>query len=330
MKKIILLTILISVIFCGCGTKYLLTSEGESFDSLSKITQGEKTAFSANGGENNKNLVFTMREKGSENYTNIYMKDNVLSQAVIKKTAGNNFNRSPNYCKANNKIAFQYWDRSNSNFDIYYMDASKGKAITQVTYTDDTEVNPSWSPDGSFIVFEKGALTKGYISYTSGQKKSLSLIKITGNQLWIKNIITGELKMIGEGSFPSVSPDGKQIAFVKYELNKRKTDETGTIWIMDTEGGSPKQLTYSDLGYARSPSWSPDGNNVVFDLEKSGSSSDPNIYTISKDGDDLKQHTSNKSNDFNPYWSEDNFIYFSSDRGGKKYDYHIFRFKYIE
>ena len=47
-------------------------------------------------------------------------------------------------------------------------------------------------------------------------------------------------------------------------LNKRKTAETGTIWTMDLEGGSPKQLTNSSLGYAKCPSWSPDGLNLVF------------------------------------------------------------------
>ena len=137
--------------------------------------------------------------------------------------------------------------------------------------------------------------------------------------------------MIGQGSYPKISPNGNQIAFIKYELNKRKTYETGTLWIMDLEGGSPKQLTNSDLGYAFQPSWNPDGNSLVFALYKvtkqRGKESDPNIYTIDISGDNLKQHTTNESADFWPSWSADNFIYFTSDRGGKKKEYQIFRFK---
>lgn len=331
MKRIIILSITISFILAGCGTKFLLTAEGESFDSLTKITQGDKDAFHPDGGANNENLVFVMSEKGSEGYTNIYMKDNVLSQAVIQKTAGLNWNRSPRYCKANNKIVFEYWDKTNGNYDIYYVDASKGKAITQITNTDGNEGNPNWSPDGKIIVFEKGAFPKGYISYTQNQRKTISMqtIRITENQIWTKNIETGELKMIGEGSFPSVSPDGKQIAFVKYDLNKRKNDQSGSIWIMGLEGGSPKQLTNSNLGDAKCPAWSPDGLNLVFELEKPGSKQ-PDIYSITTDGDNIKQHTTNKSYDFTPRWSEDNYIYFTSDRGGKKGDFQIFRFKYSE
>ena len=56
----------------------------------------------------------------------------------------------------------------------------------------------------------------------------------------------------------------------------------------------------------------------------------PDIYTISSDGDNLMQHTTNKSHDFAPYWSSDNYIYFTSDRGGKKGEYQIFRFKITE
>ena len=78
---------------------------------------------------------------------------------------------------------------------------------------------------------------------------------------------------------------------------------------MDTEGGSPKQLTNSDLGYAIQPSWSPDGKSLVFTLEKNGKQSDPNIYTIDVTGDNLTQHTKNESYDYSPSWTSDNFIY---------------------
>ena len=222
------LFIFFGLLFSACSTKFLLTGSGESFDSLTQITQGEKTSLQSSGGFDSKNLVFTSLEVGSEGYTNIYMKDNVLSQGIIQKTEGSNWNSSPNYCKANNKIVFTYWDRSNLNYDIYYVDATTGKAISQVTNTDGHELHPCWSNDGSKIVFEKGALAKSYIKMEVDQKKIINAltIKIPDNQIWIKNIVTGELKMIGNGSFPQFSPDGTKIAFVKYELNKRKTDET--------------------------------------------------------------------------------------------------------
>ena len=322
MKNLIYFTL--TLFLCSCSTTYLLNSEDESFDSLTKITSLDNKTFSVSGGHNAKNLVFLKMEDGSEGFTNIYLKDNVLNKAITQKTSGNGFNRAPDYCVQNNKIAFQKWDKSNLNFDIYYMDANKGKAITQVTYTDQNEGNPSWSNDGDKIVFEKGSIPSRFISLKNNK---ISDIKITENEIWVKNIKTSELSMLGEGSMPTFSPDGKHIAFIKFVLNKNKSSETGTLWIMDVDGGSPKQLTDSNLGYARSPSWSANSKSLVFDLEKPGKLSDPNIYTIDIDGDKLTQHTFNESNDFNPHWSNDNYIYFSSDRGEKQYMYNIFRFK---
>jgi Tol biopolymer transport system component len=325
MKKIGLFYILIaSFVFSSCTTMYQITSQGESFDALTKITDSKKICQQPSGGDENKNLVFCSREE--DGYYNIYMKDNVLSSAFIQKTAGSNYNVCPDYCKANDKIVFQYWTKT--NYDIYYINALKGKAITQVTNTDENEYNPKWSNNGKLIVFEKGAsplyiqtpMAAQGVVYKSG-------IKITENQIWIKNLETGELKMIGQGSFPRFSPDDEEIVFVKYDLNKKKTAETGTIWTMSADGESQKQLTNSELGYATCPCWSPDGKNIIFQLTKNDKV-DADIYVIGSDGENLKQYTTNKSVDYAPYWSSDNYIYFTSDRGGKPGQYLIWRFKY--
>lgn len=329
MKKtyhFLVLSILSTAIMIGCSSTktYLLTSEGESFDSLTKITDNARPSIDPHGGDLNKNLVFSGQE--NDGTYNIYLKDNVLSKAIIKKTSGNSFNLSPNYCSANNKIVFQYFD--NTNFDIYYVDAYGGKAITQITNTDENEYNPSWSKDGKRIIFEKGGPPKLYIKVTQRTYKAArySGISVTNNQIWLKNIETGELKMLGEGSFPSFSPDGNEIAFVKYEINKGK--EIGTIWTMSIDGDSPKQLTDNQMGYATQPNWNPSGDNIVFNLTKNKETTS-DIYSVSIDGENLRQHTTNESNDFSPYWSSDNYIYFSSDRGTKQGNYQIWRFKIL-
>jgi Tol biopolymer transport system component len=322
MKTVIKLSI-VSFLFnlTSCNTTYQMIASGESFDALTKITDDKKVCFSPNGGDNNKNIVFCgVEEDGSYN---LYIKDNVLSSAIIQKTSGQNINLNPSYCNANEKIVFQYWTKT--NFDIYYINAKGGKAITQITNSQEDEFNPSWSPDGKMIVFEKGATPKSYVTYTANNQY-VSGVRVTENQIWIKNIETGELKMIGNGSFPKFSPDGKDIAYIKYDLNKSQNAEIGTLWTMSIEGDNQKQITGIDLGYALCPNWSPDGKNLVFELIKKDKS-DADIYTISVNGDDLKQHTTNTSRDFSPYWSTDNYIYFCSDRGSHKKQYLIWRFK---
>jgi Tol biopolymer transport system component len=323
MKKIFYFLPLVFVL-ASCTTKvYQLTSAGEYFDALTKITESEKPIFYPNGGDFGDNLVFVAQE--DDGSYNIYMKEKVLIKAIIQKTGGQNVNLSPSYCAVNSRIAFQYFDKT--NYDIYYIDADKGKAITQVTNTDEDEYNPSWSPDGNSLIFEKGSTPRTYVQATKKASKiEYKGISVSKNQVWLKDLKSKELKMLGIGSFPKISPDGKSIAFIKYDLDKNKSKETGTLWIMTIDGDSQKQITNINLGYATSPNWSPDGKNIIFQLTKKNKE-DSDIYVIDINGENLKQYTVNKSNDFAPIWTADDFIYFCSDRGAKANQYQIWRFK---
>lgn len=323
MKKNLFLLSLIAL-FASCTPKtYQLTSDGESFDALTQITESDKPIFYPNGGDFGDNLVFIAKE--DDGAYNIYMKEKVLSKAMIQKTSGQNINLSPTYCGANSRIAFQYFDKT--NYDIYYIEAGKGKAITQVTNTDEDEYNPSWSPDGNILIFERGSTPRTYLQATQrASKVTYRGVAVSKNQVWLKDLKSKELKMLGIGSFPKISPDGKSIAFIKYDLDKSKSKETGTLWIMTIDGDSQKQITNVNLGYATSPNWSPDGKNLIFQLTKKNKE-DSDIYVIDTSGENLRQYTVNKSNDFAPIWTADDFIYFCSDRGAKANEYQIWRFK---
>jgi Tol biopolymer transport system component len=55
------------------------------------------------------------------------------------------------------------------------------------------------------------------------------------------------------------SKDGKKLAYVS-----SKSDGKGDIWTMNVDGTGKKRLTERDDTYDYFPSWSPDGNFVVF------------------------------------------------------------------
>ncbi|HEX5749371.1 MAG TPA: S9 family peptidase [Archangium sp.] len=71
-------------------------------------------------------------------------------------------------------------------------------------------------------------------------------------------------------SNPSVSPDGKRIAFVlrstDLEANKGRTD----LWIVNADGTGPRQLTSSPESEAQ-PVWSPEGQGLYFLSSRGGS-----------------------------------------------------------
>ena len=81
------------------------------------------------------------------------------------------------------------------------------------------------------------------------------------NQVWLINTDgnTSPKQLTGkEGSSqPAISPDGKQLAFV------RLADGKPQIFLLSLDGGEAQQLTKYKYG-AGTPKWSPDGKSILF------------------------------------------------------------------
>ncbi len=93
--------------------------------------------------------------------------------------------------------------------------------------------------------------------------------------------------------FPSLSPDGRKMAFT--------SDRDGNleIYAMDVDGGGVRRLT-DDPGNDEYPTWSPDGQWIAFHSDRDG---DFDIYIVRPDGSDLRQLTDDDDNDMQPSWS---------------------------
>lgn len=131
---------------------------------------------------------------------------------------------------------------SNKESNIYSFNLKDG-SYRQLTKSG-INVSPSWSPDGSRIV---------YSSNISG-KPSLYIMHASG---WDAKRISS-----GKGSYyePSWSPDGKYIAFTKILSN------VFYIGIIDADTEAEKILNGNHM--SESPSWSPDSREVIFSFKK--------------------------------------------------------------
>jgi dipeptidyl aminopeptidase/acylaminoacyl peptidase len=92
-----------------------------------------------------------------------------------------------------------------------------------------------------------------------------------------------QMHRVGE---PEISPDGKWIAYTLSTPDMDANRNAGNIWVVETSGGAPMQLTRS--GHDSSPVWSPDGKTLAFLSSRSG---DSQVYLMAMDGGEPRQFT---------------------------------------
>jgi len=108
---------------------------------------------------------------------------------------------------------------------------------------------------------------------------------------------------------PVYSPDGQKIAFLSNRSGKPE------IWICDSDGSNPFQLTSMEKLFTNGPSWSPDGKFIVFDTIIE---SKQDIYIVNVEGGNPRRLTTDPDVDWLSAWSKDGeWIYFTSHRTGK-------------
>ena len=166
------------------------------------------------------------------------------------------------------KIAFTCW--GSDSREICVMDAD---GRNEERLTDDPEWNhqPSWSPDGDRIAFNRS------YHITVMDSDGRNLIELT------------------HGSEPAWSPDGTKIAFARYKALKKQ------VWVIDADGGNEVQLT--NWGENYKPAWSPDGARIAFVSAKRHGG--PEIYAMDSDGNNQVRITHDLKHKDNPSWSPD-------------------------
>lgn len=112
----------------------------------------------------------------------------------------------------------------------------------------------------------------------------------------------------------SVSPDGRTIAF----------DLLGDIYSVPVSGGHATRLT-SGQAFDGQPAFSPDGSEIVFVSDRSGSD---NLWLMHPDGSDVHALTHESERGFlSPTWSRDGKYVIASKNGslfGSQYDLYMY------
>ena len=165
----------------------------------------------------------------------------------------------------------------------------------------DKHFYPSWYPDGLHLAV-MDATDKVIKRINIQDQKAITITDST-------KVLTG---------MPSVSPDGKWIAFAGQEnIGKPYDQKKNSIWLVNETGNL--RLLENKIIQGRTPAWSPDGKWIAFESNRGNSKGLYAIFVIRNDGTSLRRITPYELNANHPIWSPDGKkILFSSGVISKK------------
>ncbi|MGY6522971.1 MAG: S9 family peptidase [Mongoliitalea sp.] len=176
--------------------------------------------------------------------------------------------------------------------------------VTDFMVDDGQEITSlQFSPDGQALIFVRGGEHGSNWDPGLGINPS-QMPLIPRVEIWKVNLIDKHAKKLTEGDYPSFSPDGKIILFIK---NRQ-------VWKMDATGDNISQL-FETSGAVSNLSWSPNGQTILFSVNR-GTHSMVATFDITKN--QLTWIAPAFYRDTNPRWSLDGqYIAFIRLPGGR-------------
>jgi dipeptidyl aminopeptidase/acylaminoacyl peptidase len=156
----------------------------------------------------------------------------------------------------------------------------EGQEITGVTISD----------DGKWIVYVRGA---DHGAFDESIPRNPSSMPVTPKiELYSIPFSGGKSILLSEGDYPVISPDNKQVLFIK----------NNQVWTVPVDGSKPAKMLFYAKGRNGSIEWSPDGTKLLF----ASSRGDHSFIGIFENEETPVQWIAPSfSRDQNPRWSPD-------------------------
>jgi dipeptidyl aminopeptidase/acylaminoacyl peptidase len=146
---------------------------------------------------------------------------------------------------------------------VFVVDAVLGGTPRQITDGKFNHSNPEWSADGKTI-------------YIAGLRKPEAEYQRGDSEIYAIDLQTQQIRALtdrkGPDNDPTVSPDGKLIAYVGYD-DKDFTSHLSSLYVMDQNGGGKRTLAGNLNNSPSSVTWATDNSGVYFSVGEHGSTS---------------------------------------------------------
>jgi TolB protein len=251
----------------GVKEIYISDYDGEN---QRRVTVQKSLNITSTWSPDGRSIAYTSYRRGAPQIfiSNIYQ--GTLEE--LTKNTANNF--LPAWSPDGTRIAFMSTRDGNSELYVANRDGSNVRRLTNNPAID---VSPTWSPTGNQIAF---------ISDRTGTP-----------QIWVMNADGLNQRQLSHEAYadrPTWSPAPyNEIAYAA------RTGPGNDIKIMELSTGQVRQLTFGE-GTNESPSFAPNGRHLAFSSSRAGKTQ---IFTIARDGKDLRQLTKT-GNNYQPDWSK--------------------------
>ncbi len=133
--------------------------------------------------------------------------------------------------------------------ELYLIPALSGKErkLADAAYS-----GISWAPDSKTLAFSSASTTE--------EPSGVYLLSVeTGER---RKLTTASVSPLSYDVFPTFSPDGKNVAFLRYY-----SSSSLDIYVVPATGGTPKQLTF-DKSDIRGLTWTADSRELVYTVNR--------------------------------------------------------------
>ncbi|MBL0921109.1 MAG: PD40 domain-containing protein [Phycisphaerales bacterium] len=286
---------------------------GESqagWDAIDAIDNLMQVSYSSDGSDfdpdvspDGKTIVFASTQHRLT--ADLYLKP-VGGHAVTQLTNDPAHDLMPSFSPDGSRVAFA--SNRNGSWDIFVVGVNGGQPV-QLTSESSHELHPTWSPDGKRLAFCR-------LSPTSGRW-----------ELWeIELMNTAVSRFLGYGLLPEWNPKQDKIAF---QRSRERGDRLYSVWTIDYVNGEPRnptEIASSPEWAFINPSWSPDGERLVFSAVRNPSADisggvgptphAADLWMVNADGSARTRLTGGEFSDLMPEWGPDGRVYFVSNRVG--------------